>query len=101
MVCYDICNILNIKTLGKDKNISLSSDLQVYKASGRQKSMSFLGALFAVLCMFVISFLVSCSSDDPDLYPSKKHVAPADTAQSSNIIMSCDTTWGDEIHQNY
>ena len=101
MDCHTVCNILNVKLLGGGKTASLSSDIQAYKASGRRQSMSFFVALVAVFCVCMSSFLVSCSSDDPDLYPTKKHLAPADTTQSSVIIMSCDTTWGDEIHQNY
>lgn len=101
MDCHTVYNILNIKPLGGGKTSSLSSDIQAYKASGRRQSMSFFVALVAVFCICVSSFLVSCSSDYPDLTPSKKRVAPADSTQNSNIIMSCDTTWGDEIHQNY
>lgn len=101
MDCHTVCNILNVRLLGGGKTASLSSDIQAYKASGRRQSMSFFVALVAVFCVCMSSFLVSCSSDHPDMYPSKKRAAPADTTQSSAIIMSCDTTWGDEIHQNY
>ena len=98
---HKVYNILNAKLLGGGKAASLNSDIQSYKVSIRRQSMSFFLALIAVFCMCISAFLVSCSSDDPDLTPSKKRAAPADSTQSSGIIMSCDTTWGDEIHQNY
>lgn len=101
MDSHKVYNILNTKSLGGGKASFLNSDIQSYKASIRRQSMSFFVALIAVLFMCAPAFLVSCSSDDPDLTPSRKHAAPADSTQNSGIIMSCDTTWGEEIHQNY
>lgn len=101
MDCHTVCNILTISLLGGGKAALLSSDIQAHKASYRRQSMSFFVALVAVFCVCISALLVSCSSDDPDYISAKKHVAPADSAQSSTIIMSCDTTWGNEIHQDF
>ena len=57
--------------------------------------------ILSFLCLCVASLLVSCDSDDPDTISTKKRVAPADSTQSSAIIMNCDTTWGNEIHQDF
>ena len=99
---HNVCNILNIKALGGGgKSVSLSSDIQAYKASCRRQSMSFFVALVAVFCVCMSSLLVSCDSDYPDEISTKKRVAPADSTQSSAIIMNCDSTWGNEIHQDF
>lgn len=92
-------NINNIH-IGGGNSKELPLNICFSKKCSRRQSMSLLVALVAVFCVCMSSLLVSCDSDYPDEISTKKRVAPADSTQSSAIIMNCDTTWGNEIHQD-